>query len=439
MKNFLIIIIFIFQINISYTQSIDSNKLDTYFSILEVNNKFMGSVAVFKDNEIVFNKQYGYSEVETQTRPDKNTKYRIGSVSKTLTAVLVFKAVEQSKISLSETIDSFFPGIKNADKITIANLLNHRSGIHSYTDDKNEYLSYHTQRKSEKEMVEIISQYDSNFEPNIQAEYSNSNYLLLSYILEKIYNNTFAEVLNDELCVPLKLENTYFAELLSIDNNEAYSYRFDKKWNKEPQTNGTTGFGAGDIISTPTDLIKFSDALFNGKIISYESLSNMKTLQDNFGMGLFQTTYYNTTSFGHNGGIDGFMSMLRYFPEEKIAFAVTANGIDYNFNSIESTLANTLLNRHFDIPVFSIYKPGVKELNQYVGKYSSDSFPVVLNVVKSKKQLILQVSGEESMPLEAFEKGKFKFDPAGLLIEFIPDKNELLIKQGGKINTFKKE
>ena len=153
MKNSLIIIIFIFQINIAFTQSIDINKLDTYFSTLEANNKFMGSVAVFKDNEIVFNRQYGFSEIATQTRPDKNTKYRIGSVSKTLTAVLVFKAIEQSKISLSETIDSFFPSIKNADKITTANLLNHRSGIHSYTDDKNEYLNYHTQRKSEKEMV----------------------------------------------------------------------------------------------------------------------------------------------------------------------------------------------------------------------------------------------------------------------------------------------
>lgn len=439
MRNLLILIIIIFKINNAFTQSIDINKLDAYFSTLEANNKFMGSVAIFKDNEIIFNTQYGFSEVTTQTRPNKNTKYRIGSISKTFTAVLAFKAIEQNKLSLSETIDSYFPTIKNADKITIANLLNHRSGIHSYTDEKKEYLSYHTQSKNEKEMVDIISKYDSDFEPDTQAAYSNSNYLLLSYILEKIHNKTFAEVLNEELCIPLRLEDTYFAEQISIHNNEAYSYKYDKKWENEPLTHGSTGLGAGDIISTPTDIIKFSDALFNGEVILDKNLHVMKTIQDNFGMGLFQTTYYNTTSFGHNGGIDGFMSMLRYFPEEKMAFAVTANGVNYSFNSIETTLAKCILNKYFDIPIFSIYKPSSKELKQYLGQYSSGSYPVVINIIKSKKQLIIKVSGGESMALEAFEKGKFKFDAAGIVVEFIPNKDEMLIKQGGKIHTLKKQ
>ena len=439
MKNIFILILFFSGINIGFTQKINNRKLDNYFNTLEIHNKFMGSVAIYKDKEIVYHKQLGFSEVSKQFKPNPNTKYRIASISKTFTAVLVFKAIEQGRISLTETIDKYFPAIKNASKITISNLLNHRSGIHSFTDDKKKYLSYHTQAKTEKEMLAMISKYESDFEPNTRSTYSNSNYLLLSYILEKTYNKTFAQVLKDELCIPLKLKNTYFGEKVSIENNEAYSYRFDKQWKKEAQTHETIGLGAGGIISTPIEVIKFFDALFNNQLISEESLTKMKTIQDRFGMGLFQTTYYDSISFGHNGEIDGFISMARYFPKEKMAFAVTTNGLDYDFNAIESTLAKCLLDKHFDIPIFSIYKPSSKELTDYLGKYSSKTFPVKINVVKVKKQLVLQVSGENPIPLEAFEKGKFKSEAAGIVVEFISEKNEMLIKQGGKSNTLKKE
>jgi len=438
-KKLFVVIILIAQFNIVFSQNFDSNQLDTYFNTLEVNNKFMGSVAVYRDNKIIYNEQFGFSEGSQQLKPNKNTKYRIASISKTFTAVLIFKAVEQGKLNLDETIDKYFPTIKNAHKITISNLLNHRSGIHSFTDDKKKYLSYYTEAKTEEEMLETISQYDSDFEPNTRAAYSNSNYLLLSYILEKTYGKSFAQILENELCIPLQLENTYFRELISIENNEAYSFEFDKKWKKEVQTNETIGLGAGGIISTPTDLIKFFDALFSGKVISNESLDKMKIIEDNFGMGLFQITYYNSISFGHNGGIDGFVSMVRYFPEEKMAFAVIANGLNYNFNAIETTLVKYLLNKHFDIPIFTVYNPSSKELNQYLGKYSSETFPVKINVITSKKQLILEVDGNEPIPLKSFEKGKFQSEAAGIIIEFLPNQNEMSIKQDGKINILKRQ
>jgi len=439
MRNTLIVLLCIFMISIGYTQSIDTNRLDIYFNTLESNDKLMGSIAIFQESEIIYNKQIGFTDVATQIKPDINTKYRIGSISKSFTAVLIFKAIEQDNIILSETIDKYYPTIKNAKKITISDLLNHRSGIHSFTDNKKEYLSYRTQPKSEIEMVEIVSKYDSDFEPNTKGTYSNSNYLLLSYILEKVFNKPFAQILKDEICTPLKLEYTYFGELISIDSNEAYSYRFDKNWQKEEQTNGTAGMGAGSIVSTPTDLIKFADAVFNGRIISKRSLEQMKTIRDNFGMGLFKTPYYDLVSYGHNGGIDGFMSMLRYFPNEKMGFALTANAVDYNFNSIETIIAKSLLNKHFDIPIFSIYKPSSKELKKYLGVYSSETFPVKITVTKPKSHLVLIIANQESIHLDAFRKGKFKFDPAGIVIEFITSKNEMWIKQGGKVNVLKKE
>ena len=92
----------------------------------------------------------------------------------------------------------FFPKITNAKEITIGNLLNHRSGIHNYTNDTS-YLNYYTTSKSQKEMLEIIQEGGSDFKPNSRAEYSNSNYVLLSYILEKTYNRTFSEILKNKI------------------------------------------------------------------------------------------------------------------------------------------------------------------------------------------------------------------------------------------------
>lgn len=437
-KKILLLVIYVFIKHIGFSQEFDANKLDTYFSHLTSNNKFMGSVAVYKDNSVCYHKQFGFSEVSNQIIPNKETKYRIASISKTFTAVLVFKAIEENKLSLTETLDVFFPEIKNADKITIAHLLQHRSGIHSFTDDKKAYLSYHTQAKSEKEMIEIIAAYDSDFEPNTQAAYSNSNYLLLSYILEKKYGETYAQILAEKLCQPLDLEDTYFSETIAIEQNEAYSYQFNKGWEKLPQTNATIGLGAGGIVSTPTDLIKFSTALFDGQLILEKHLKHMTSIKDRFGMGLFQSTYYDLVSYGHNGGLDNFVSMFRYFPKEKIGFAVTANALDYDFNLIETVVVKSLLNKYYDIPIFTTYKPNVKELGQYIGTYSSDTFPVTINVVKQKKQLILRVANNPPMLLEAFAKGKFKFDKAGIVVEFIPTKNEMLVKQAGKISTLKR-
>jgi CubicO group peptidase (beta-lactamase class C family) len=107
--------------------------------------------------------------------------------------VLVFKAIEENKLDLNQTIDKFFPEIDNADKITITHLLYHRSGIHNFTDGN--WSDWNTRPKTEQEMIEIISKGGSDFEPDSKASYSNSNFVLLTFILEKIYQNTYSNII----------------------------------------------------------------------------------------------------------------------------------------------------------------------------------------------------------------------------------------------------
>jgi CubicO group peptidase (beta-lactamase class C family) len=273
-----------------FSQNIDKAKLDAYLDALSSNNRFMGSVAVAQGNRLIYSKSVGFADVEHGLKASENSKYRIGSISKTFTSVLTLKAMEENKLSLNQTIDKWFPSIGNADKITIEHLLYHRSGLHNHID---EFVNSnrHTQPITEKEMIEVIIKGGNEFEPDTKMAYSNPNYILLTYILEKIYEKPFSKILEDKIVNPLGLKNAYMSGKINVRNNECNSYTFlGNSWELAPELDVSQGLGAGAITSTPTDLVKFSHALFSGKLISENSLTKMKTIKDHYGMGLFSNT-----------------------------------------------------------------------------------------------------------------------------------------------------
>lgn len=274
------------------SQNIDKARLDAYFDKLEQNDKFMGSVAVSRNGEIIYTRSVGFADVENKLKADENSKYRIGSISKTFTTVLVMKAVEGKKLNLDQTIDKYFPEIKNAGKITVANLLHHRSGIHSFTDDK-EYLTWNTEPKTEKELLDIIIKGGSDFEPDSKSAYSNSNFVLLTFIVEKSLGKPYKVLVDELIAKPAGLKNTALGGKINTGKNECKSYKFMGQWNIESETDISVPLGAGGIVSTPTDLVKFSDALFSGKLVSKESLEQMQTINGQYGMGL--SKYLSTT------------------------------------------------------------------------------------------------------------------------------------------------
>src|SRR5690606_7596170 len=120
------------------------------------------------------------------------------------------------------------------------------------------------------------------FEPGSKAAYSNSNYVLLSYILEDLYKKPYSEILSQKILKPLKLSNTYYGGKTDLGKGEVHSYKFAGVWQKENQTDMSIPVGAGAIVSSLPDLAKFFDALFTGKIISAPSLEKMKTMRDGY-------------------------------------------------------------------------------------------------------------------------------------------------------------
>ncbi len=337
------------------SQSFNKPKLDSLFNILSETNKAMGSVALSKNGKIIYSRAIGYSLISDKENvlATTNTKYRIGSITKMFTAVMIFQLLEEGKIKLETTLNNYFPKIPNADKISISNLLNHRSGLYNFTNDSL-FGTRFEQSITEDEMLNTISKFKVDFQPNEKAAYSNTNYVLLGYILERICKKPYKDILQERIASKIGLTNTYYGGKTNPKYSESYSYNFENgKWKQHWETDMSIPGGAGAIVSTPTDLTKFMDALFSQKLISEKSLTLMKTITDGYGMGIFQMPFYEKKTYGFSGQIDGFSSMLSYFPEDNLSVAYISNGeVSPMMNDILIGVLLIYFNKKYSIPKF---------------------------------------------------------------------------------------
>lgn len=422
-----------------FAQTRDLSKLNEYLEKLEEHDKFMGTVVLSQDGEMVYGKSVGYADKEAGIKSSLDTKYRIGSISKMFTSAMILKAEEEGKLDLGHTLDHYFPKVDKAEDITISNLLNHRSGITNFTDDPG-YLSWHTQHKSRKDLMQIIEDGKSEFAPDSKGSYSNSNYILLTFILEDIYNKPYADILREKITEPLALDHTLVFGKINSKNNESHSYKFiSDSWKKEAETDASIPLGAGALVSTPKDLVRFIEALFAGEIISKESLGKMMEIKDNYGRGMFKIPFEDKSSYGHGGGIDGFTSMLSYFPDEKLTIVLTSNGNNYNSNNIALAALSSYFGKSFDIPKFNKISLSSEDLDQYVGVYTTDQLPLEIKITNKENKLFAQATGQQEFGMDAVDLHEFEYPAAGVVMIFDVKNNKMSLKQGGQELRFVKK
>ncbi|MGC4128896.1 MAG: serine hydrolase domain-containing protein [Bergeyella sp.] len=423
----------------SFSQAVNTSKLDEYFNVLEENKKVMGSFAIAKNDKIIYTKTIGLADSEPEKKADNNTLYRIGSISKTFTAVLTMKAVEEKKLKLDTQLNAFFPQIKNAEKISIDQLLSHRSGIHNFTDDI-DFFGYYDSPVSQETLLSNIQQGGNDFEPGEKYSYSNSNYVVLALILEKIYKKNYASLVEEKIIKPLKLKNTRVMEKIDSEKGMAHSFTYSRnKIIKSKETHPNVTVGAGNMMSTPSDLLTFIMALENGKLVRKESLKKMQDYKDDYGYGLFPVPFHGKTGYGHNGRIDDFQSVLYYFPDGKISFAMVTNQSNFDNNSISIAALSAAYGMGFKIPSFKIIQLKEEELQPFAGTYSHPEFPLKINIFIKDGKLLGQATGQGAFPLDAVSQNEFTFEQAGITMKFNAEKGEMFYTQMGQALTFTKE
>ncbi|AVR44948.1 peptidase [Christiangramia fulva] len=420
-----------------FAQDINRKKIDSLFSIIDQNNKGMGSVSIFKNGKETYHNSIGYADYKNRKKANVETKYRIGSISKTFTAALVMQLIEEGKLQLDTKLSLFYPQIPNSDKIKIEDLLRHQSGLYNFTNSE-DFEQWKGQKQSREQLLKRFTQNPIVFEPGEKTQYSNTNYVLLSFIVEDIEKTEFAEVLIKKILKPLHLENTYFGSELDPAKGEALAYQQSGDWTPVEETDMSIVLGAGGIISTPSDLNKFYTALFNGEIVKPESLSKMIKTQEDVGMGILKIPLLGRTFYGHTGGIDGFNSVVVFLPEEKTSIAFCSNARDMAPAQILEGVASIYFGEEYDLPSFESLELTTAQLKQFEGKYSAEGFPLILEIFEKDGQLMGQAEGQPSFPLEAYETNKFKFERLGLKLEFNTAENIMIFRQGKNEHELKR-
>tara|TARA_B110000093_G_scaffold87057_1_gene94234 strand:- start:2034 stop:3374 length:1341 start_codon:yes stop_codon:yes gene_type:complete len=421
----------------------NKQKIDSLFNVLDINNEYMGTISVFKDKKEIYSRSIGYSDINNNILSNESTRYRIGSISKIFTAVLIMQLVEEKKLNLNDKLSQYFPDIKLSNEITIEQLLTHRSGIYNYTDIK-DYESWMEKPLSQKELISKINKNKRRFKPNKKFEYSNSNYFLLSLIIEQIENGRFNKILEKKILIPYNLNQTYCCTNEENNNVAKSYYNINNKWKEATNTDLRTAAGAGGIISTAKEINKFFNLLFNNKIINKESLNlmtyNLKT--SNYGFGIFEYDFFNSSGYGHNGRIDGFISTACYFLEQEISVTYLNNGFRPDINRILIKVLGeafktdyTDKKKYLD---FDITKQNLIEIQGVYKKSKKKNFKVKI------KDNILVASIDEGpiqldFALSPITKNRFKSDILGIELEFYRKEKLVIIHQGDEEIKYKKK
>ena len=426
-----------------------AKQINSFVNDLYTYNKMMGSIAIMEKGEMVYQKSVGFSDVNAKKKISSDTRFRVGSITKTFTSTMIFQLIDEGKITLNSSLSTFFPNVKNADTITLSHLLSHRSGIANFTNEES-YETYMYTGKSDKEILSIIEKLPSNFKPGEHSNYSNSNYWLLGHIIETVTKDSYANQLSKRITTKLGLKNTYYGSTIASSQKEAHSYTLGKdskpnqaNWIQSKETHMGIPHGAGAIVSNPSDLLTFITGLFENKLISENSLKEMMTLDGDFARGLFVFPFYDEKAYGHEGAIDEFVNNLAYLPASKTAVVMMTNGLgDYSFNNIMVGVLSMWFEKPFEMPNLKEQPITLKaeEVKQYTGLFSNPQLPFKLNLEANGENLVATATGQDPIILVPYSKTVFQFKPAGIVVEF-PEKSfsTFTLKQGGGQFEFVKE
>ncbi|MBL8859825.1 MAG: serine hydrolase [Planctomycetes bacterium] len=403
------------------------------------------SIAIARRGEVVLAKGYGFADLEFDVKADENTLFRIGSVTKQFTAALVMQQIERKKLALDDELSQYVPGFPlQGNKVTIRQLLNHTSGIPSYTDIGEEWHKVWPLELTDDELLALVKDKPFDFEPGTRWAYNNTGYYLLGMVLEKVTGKSFEKLVVSEISKPLKLDRTRADSNVDLIKNRAQGYALKRSplGNKvvNDQVLGTSQPGAaGMLLSTARELVLWQIALTSGKFVSPESFALMRTStitgegsDTGYGFGLMIGEYEGHKRVQHGGGIFGFNSMLVWYPDDDLHIAVISNGEPVSSAAIADDLVWLAL---------GIERPAVKDepipaekLALLAGNYVVEALGMDTEVSTADGKLYAQAKapGQAKFRLQWQGGDEFRadFDP-NVIVRFSADGQSFRLLQGG--------
>lgn len=413
-------------------------RMDEIVQSYVTGKQFMGSVLVARDGQMLLDKGYGAANLEWQIPDSPQAKFRLGSMTKQFTAASILLLEERGKLKTDDLVKKYMPEAPKAwDRITIYNLLTHTSGIPNFTSFP-DYRSSEATPTTPEKLVARFRDKPLDFQPGEKWNYSNSGYVLLGYLIEKISGTTYQDFVEENLFKPLAMNDSGYDSNSAIIPRRAYGY--------SPGPNGPVNagyidmsipFSAGALYSTTHDLLKWEQGLFGGKVLSAASSKKMTTpFKQNYACGLMVRTVNGHRDFEHAGGIEGFNTDMAYYPDDKLTVVVLANLNGGAADEITTKLAAVVHGEKVMLPSERkeiTVPPDI--LANYVGAYElAPTFSIAITLEGG--QLMAQATNQPKFPLFAESETGFFLKVVDAQIEFVKnDKGDviaLVLHQGGQ-------
>jgi len=338
--------------NSLYAQDSTTQKLDALVKTYAVMGRFNGSVLVAQHGRILLQKGYGIKNAAGNSMNDANTMFQIASVTKQFTAAVILKLVEQKKMALTDRLSKYYSGFSNGDSITIEHLLTHTSGLHSFTETDSSISETDEQR-----MVPYLKTLKPDFVPGTSWHYSNTGYVMLGFIIQKVSGMSYWKAVRTYIFNPLQMNNSGF-DFAHLTGNKAVGYDVLNDSMQQPATitDSTVPFGAGAIYSTVTDMYKWHLGLQSYKIVGKAIMDKAYTpcaQNKGYGYGWQIDSVYGKKMVSHSGSISGFGSNFARIPEDDICIVLLSNksGATFDVMHVTDKLLAVLYNKPYSIPV----------------------------------------------------------------------------------------
>jgi len=401
-------------------------------------HKFMGSAIVARDGKILLDKGYGFANLEWDIPNSPQTKFRLGSVTKQFTAASILLLEERRELRIDERAGKYLSDLPKAwDKITIYNLLTHTAGIPNFTNFP-DYKTNHASAVTPGELLKRFIDRPLEFPPGEKFAYSNSGYIVLGMIIEKVSGQTYGTFVQDNIFTPLAMHDSGYDSNNAIIKHRASGYSFASGSPKNASyVDMTVPFAAGGLYSTVEDMLKWENGLFEGKLLTQASLTKMTTpFKGQYALGVGVHKMGERTIVEHAGGVDGFVADAAFFPEEKLAIVVLSNQEDSSPTTIAKKLADIAHGKQAELQRewIEVTIPATT-LKSYVGKYQLPDGPEMV-ITLDNGTLFARFGEQPKLQLRAEEESKFFIKELDAQFEFIKSTSGaapyLIMHQGGQ-------
>lgn len=446
MKHLLILVALINLCTIAHAQS-TNDKIDQLFNDLNIGTKPGCVLSIQKKGKTIYSNSFGLQNMQNDVKISDSTLFNIGSVSKQFTAAGIVLLHNRGHLTFDDPIKKFLPELSSPlDNITIRQLLHHTSGIRSTPE------FFGLAGWNEDQIITTADDYQflcrqtaTNFTPGSQFMYSNSGYVLLAKIIERVSQTPFERWMKENIFTPLNMQDTY-VDISNANSADAIAQPYIQTGPSDYITpnNPSHDIGASNIYSNIIDLnkwVKNFEKPMHGWSEVFETLQSTQPLtngyRNNYAFGIILDEDHGNPRIQHSGAVPGYLSYIFYYPKEKLSVILLSNllsrEIDEKVNSIPSLFLKNRTTSNHSKPKPSKWLPYYKQdAKDFLGDYWNINHNYSRKIdLKNDTLFYVRDNGTQS-PLVKIERNKYYLDGIRVLVtvEFDTTNNSMIVQDG---------